>query len=93
VREREGCLNRLAAQSSLNHCLITLEFAREALRDLIPLEWLELNLHPGYRRALRTRSLDRDPRPSLIAHRVTDGSPLRDVLDRLGRELLNSGNP
>lgn len=36
VRELEGCLNRLVAMSSLNHCLITLEFAREALHDLIP---------------------------------------------------------
>jgi chromosomal replication initiator protein len=35
VRELEGGLNRLAALSSLNHCLITLDFAREALRDLI----------------------------------------------------------
>jgi chromosomal replication initiator protein len=38
VRELEGCLNRLVALSSLNHCLITLEFAHEALRDLIPPE-------------------------------------------------------
>jgi len=38
VRELEGCLNRLLALSSLNHCEITLEFAREALRDLIPAE-------------------------------------------------------
>lgn len=38
VRELEGCLNRLVALSSLNHHTITMEFAREALRDLIPAE-------------------------------------------------------
>ena len=38
VRELEGCLHRLVALSSLNHCTITLEFACEALRDLIPAE-------------------------------------------------------
>ncbi len=32
VRELEGCLNRLVALSSLNHCMITLPFARDALR-------------------------------------------------------------
>jgi chromosomal replication initiator protein len=36
VRELEGCLNRLVALSALNHRTITMEFAREALRDLIP---------------------------------------------------------
>jgi chromosomal replication initiator protein len=35
VRELEGGLSRLVALSSLNHRTITLDFAREALRDLI----------------------------------------------------------
>jgi chromosomal replication initiator protein len=35
VRELEGCLTRLAALASLNNSEITLEFARQALRDLI----------------------------------------------------------
>jgi chromosomal replication initiator protein len=35
VRELEGCLTRLAALASLNNSEITLEFARQALHDLI----------------------------------------------------------
>jgi chromosomal replication initiator protein len=35
VRELEGCLTRLAALSSMSKSLITPEFARQALRDLI----------------------------------------------------------
>src|SRR5262249_16813206 len=35
VRELEGCLNRLAALASLTKGAITLDFAREGLRDLI----------------------------------------------------------
>ncbi len=35
VRELEGCLTRLAAVASLNSSAITLEFARQALNDLI----------------------------------------------------------
>jgi chromosomal replication initiator protein len=35
VRELEGCLTRLAALASLNKSAITLEFARQALHDLI----------------------------------------------------------
>ncbi len=35
VREIEGCLTRLAAVASLNNCSITMDFARQALRDLI----------------------------------------------------------
>ncbi len=35
VRELEGCLTRLAALASINKTLITVDFAREALRDLI----------------------------------------------------------
>ena len=38
VRELEGCLNRLVALSALNHCTMTLEFARQALLDLVPAE-------------------------------------------------------
>ncbi|MGH7948487.1 MAG: chromosomal replication initiator protein DnaA, partial [Candidatus Binataceae bacterium] len=35
VRELEGCLTRLAALASLNRSAITLDFAKQALRDLI----------------------------------------------------------
>ncbi|MGH7988037.1 MAG: chromosomal replication initiator protein DnaA [Candidatus Binataceae bacterium] len=35
VRELEGCLTRLAALASMNKAVITVEFARQALRDLI----------------------------------------------------------
>jgi chromosomal replication initiator protein len=35
VRELEGCLTRLAALASLNRAAITVEFARQALHDLI----------------------------------------------------------
>jgi chromosomal replication initiator protein len=35
VRELEGCLTRLAALASLSQSAITVEFARQALRDLI----------------------------------------------------------
>ncbi|MGH7932344.1 MAG: chromosomal replication initiator protein DnaA [Candidatus Binataceae bacterium] len=35
VRELEGCLTRLAALASMHKALITIEFARQALRDLI----------------------------------------------------------
>jgi len=35
VRELEGCLTRLAALASLNTSPITIDFARQALRDLI----------------------------------------------------------
>src|SRR5713101_68845 len=37
VRELEGCLTRLAALASLNKAAITVEFARQALHDLISL--------------------------------------------------------
>jgi chromosomal replication initiator protein len=37
VRELEGCLTRLAALASLNKSAITVEFARQALHDLISL--------------------------------------------------------
>lgn len=35
VRELEGALNRVVANANLTHSAITLEFAREALRDLL----------------------------------------------------------
>src|SRR5260370_34563413 len=37
VRELEGCLTRLAALASMNKSAITVEFARQALHDLISL--------------------------------------------------------
>jgi len=132
VRELEGCLNRLLALSSLNRCTITLQFAREALRDLIPAEngkipieaiqkavavYFHVRLidlmsrrrtqHLAFCRQVAMylcRELTDDSFPAigerfgrdhstvihahiLIAHRVTDDSPFRDVLDKLGRDL------
>jgi chromosomal replication initiator protein len=44
VRELEGCLKRLVAMSSLDHCKITLEFAQQALRGLIPAEDAKIDI-------------------------------------------------
>jgi len=44
VRELEGCLTRLAAVASLNKCAITVDFARQALRDLIRNEEVKLDI-------------------------------------------------
>ncbi|HTY56599.1 MAG TPA: chromosomal replication initiator protein DnaA [Candidatus Binataceae bacterium] len=44
VRELEGCLTRLAAVASLNKCSITIDFARQALRDLIRNEEVKLDI-------------------------------------------------
>jgi len=44
VRELEGCLTRLAAFSSLNKCAITVDFARQALRDLIREQEVKLDI-------------------------------------------------
>ena len=44
VRELEGCFNRLAALASLNKNVITLDFARESLRDLIREEEPKLDI-------------------------------------------------
>jgi chromosomal replication initiator protein len=44
VRELEGCLTRLAAVASLNKCPITVDFARQALRDLIRNEEVKLDI-------------------------------------------------
>jgi chromosomal replication initiator protein len=44
VRELEGCLTRLAAVASLNKCPITIDFARQALRDLIHHEEVKLDI-------------------------------------------------
>jgi chromosomal replication initiator protein len=132
VRELEGCLNRLAALSSLNHCTITLDFAREALHDLIPFQNAKVGIEAIQKAVAvyfhvqlfdlmskrRTQHLafcrqvamylcreltdssfpaigDRFGRDhstvihahNLIAHRVADDAPFRDLLDRLGREL------
>ena len=132
VRELEGCLNRLVALSALNHCIITMEFAREALRDLIPAENAKIAIgsiqkavavyfhvrlidlmsrrrtqHLALCRQVAMylcRELTDDSFPvigesfgrdhstvihahNLIAHRVTDDSPFRDLLDKLGRDL------
>jgi len=132
VRELEGCLNRLVALSALNHRTITMEFAREALRDLIPAEngkiaigaiqkavalYFHVRLidlmsrrrtqHLALCRQVAMylcRELTDDSFPvigesfgrdhstvihahNLIAHRVTDDSPFRDLLDKLGEDL------
>ena len=132
VRELEGCLNRLVALSSLNHCTITMQFAREALRDLIPaengkiaIEAIQKAVAVYFRVRLidlmskrRTQHLalcrqvamylcreltdDSFPRigerfgrdhstvihaHNLIAHRLTDDSPFRDLLDKLAQDL------
>jgi chromosomal replication initiator protein len=44
VRELEGCLTRLAAFASLNRRAITVDFARQALRDLIREQEVELDI-------------------------------------------------
>jgi chromosomal replication initiator protein len=44
VRELEGCFNRLAALASLNKNVITLDFARESLRDLLGEEEPKLDI-------------------------------------------------
>src|SRR5215472_10943314 len=44
VRELEGCFNRLAALASLTKSPITVEFARESLRDLIREENVKLDI-------------------------------------------------
>ena len=44
VRELEGCFNRLAALASLNQNVITVDFARESLRDLIREEEPKLDI-------------------------------------------------
>jgi chromosomal replication initiator protein len=132
VRELEGCLNRLVALSSLNHCVITLEFAHEALRDLIPPEDSNIDIEAVQKAVavfFKVRLIDlmskrrtqhlalcrqvamylcrqltdssfpaigerfgRDHSTvihahNLIAHRIADDSPFRDLLDNLGREL------
>ncbi|HEY2107170.1 MAG TPA: chromosomal replication initiator protein DnaA, partial [Candidatus Binataceae bacterium] len=44
VRELEGCLTRLAAFASLNKCAISVDFARQALRDLIREQEVKLDI-------------------------------------------------
>jgi chromosomal replication initiator protein len=44
VRELEGCLTRLAAFSSLNKCAVSVDFARQALRDLIREQEVKLDI-------------------------------------------------
>ncbi|MGO9058239.1 MAG: chromosomal replication initiator protein DnaA, partial [Candidatus Binataceae bacterium] len=44
VRELEGCLTRLAAFASLNKSAITVDFARQALRDLIREQEVKLDI-------------------------------------------------
>jgi chromosomal replication initiator protein len=44
VRELEGCLTRLTAFASLNKCEISIEFARQALRDLIRDQEVKLDI-------------------------------------------------
>ena len=44
VRELQGCFNRLAALASLNKNVITVDFARESLRDLIREEEPKLDI-------------------------------------------------
>ncbi len=44
VRELEGCLTRLAAFASLNKCAITVDFARQALKDLVREQEVKLDI-------------------------------------------------
>ena len=55
VRELEGCLTRLAALASINKTPITVEFARQALHDLIRGH----DVKPGLAGCGKTRSVSR----------------------------------
>ena len=54
VRELEGCFNRLAALASLTKSAITVDFARESLRDLIRAEEVKPDINTIQQRVCET---------------------------------------
>ena len=81
VRELEGCLTRLAALASLNNSDITLEFARQALHDLIRKQEVKPDVESIQRIVsdfFHIRLVDLKVEKAHAAHRVLP--PGRDVL-------------
>jgi chromosomal replication initiator protein len=100
VRELEGCLTRLAAFASLNKCAISLEFARQALRDLIREQEVKLDIELIQKRVsdffhIRLADLKSKKRTQHIAFcrqvamylcRKLTGSSFPTIGDRFGRD-------
>ncbi len=100
VRELEGCLTRLAAFASLNKCAITVEFARQALRDLIREQEVKLDIELIQKRVseffhIRLADLKSKKRTQHIAFcrqvamylcRKLTGSSFPTIGDRFGRD-------
>jgi chromosomal replication initiator protein len=100
VRELEGCLTRLGAFSSLSKCAITVEFARQALRDLIREQEVKLDIELIQKRVseffhIRLADLKSKKRTQHIAFcrqvamylcRKLTGSSFPIIGDRFGRD-------
>jgi chromosomal replication initiator protein len=100
VRELEGCLTRLGAFASLNKCAITVDFARQALRDLIRAQEVKLDIELIQKRVseffhIRLADLKSKKRTQHIAfcrqvamylcRKLTDSS-FPTIGDRFGRD-------
>jgi chromosomal replication initiator protein len=100
VRELEGCLTRLGAFASLNKSAITLDFARQALRDLIREQEVKLDIELIQKRVseffhIRLADLKSKKRTQHIAfcrqvamylcRKLTDSS-FPTIGDRFGRD-------